>query len=188
MLSPAQRIVRSIFITSLVAAIPAVLFISHWVSVFIAVVVAQFVVFYIANSIIQTIKARSAAALAAELAKQYAVVSCPCTKKVKEVVQIDLEDPSPSYNCHECNKRVALAVTIETRMLTDHIDVNKSYDNTIAKFNELARINALMHNEGTDNNTVHAPSITSDVNIIEILPDISSDISQVTDNGVEGIR
>lgn len=57
---------------------------------------------------------------AIELSKITANVTCPCDKKIKSEIQIDINGDN-TYNCGECFKKIGVIVETKTVLKTDPI-------------------------------------------------------------------
>lgn len=55
-----------------------------------------------------------------ELSKQSLEIECPCFKKVKEIVPINLNAKN-TYKCGDCGKTNTVLITTETAHTTDPI-------------------------------------------------------------------
>jgi len=119
------NLVRSVSITLAVSLAIAGAFLlinfNFWATFFVATL-TQFVLFFIIGSVIEffnELKMKEINLLKlSELSKQGLEVECPCFKKVKEFVPINLNGPS-TYKCTECKKNVSVYITAETAYVSD---------------------------------------------------------------------
>jgi hypothetical protein len=122
-----SNIIKSVITTFVVSTAITLLLLPvqpHYAIVFVLATIIQFVIFYIIGSIMEyigEIKLKEINAFRlSELSKQSMQVECPCFKKVKEFVPINLNAKN-TYKCSECDKTNTVLITIETAHTTDPI-------------------------------------------------------------------
>lgn len=117
-----MKILRSICLTVLFSALIAALF-THYIIVFFIALVLQFVIFYIGRTMYEDNLTIKLFALQAErekeAKKQFAIMECPCTEKVKQEVEIILVDGE--YTCSKCDKKIRTSVEVKNILATDPI-------------------------------------------------------------------
>jgi hypothetical protein len=96
----------------------------HYVTGFLLTTIIQFIIFYVIGSVMEFIGELKLKEINAfklqELSRQSMEVVCPCFKKIKEIIPIDLNSKN-SYRCNDCGKTNSIVITAETAHTTEPV-------------------------------------------------------------------
>ncbi len=121
-----MKILRSLFVTLTISGLFAFIFKNYWISVFILVTIIQVIGFSIGRTIYENYLKKELFKIQAdreiEARKQFLMLECPCTEKVKQNVEISLQDGK--YECLKCKKTINTSVEVKNLLATEPIYFN----------------------------------------------------------------
>jgi hypothetical protein len=132
-----KKIIFSFFITILISVLGGLFFLNFGLDFWISSVfffILQIIGFYFYGEHIKRknayIKAELELQAAFELKKISAEVVCPCDKKLKNTIIIDMNDEN-TYICSQCDKKISVIVETKTFLKTDPITKDPLLDQNV---------------------------------------------------------